>query len=260
MAANDRWAETVVSVHQPNFMPWLKLFDKILASDVFVAYDTVQHTRAEYHGRQKIKHESGTAWLTVPVPNNRGKRRLICEVRIDNDQPFRDAHLHRIKLSYRDTPHFEEIYPLVERVYRREHEMLVDLSLDMIRAFCDYLGSPVRIVRASTLDHGGDKTDRLMRLVRAVAGDVHLTSTYGTTGDYLEPAAFEAAGLGLRAQTFEHPRYPQPFGAFLPNLSALDMLCCLGRDTGQILAERRQTLDVVPRYPDRVGAHSAGTS
>lgn len=29
-------AETIVSVHQPNFMPWIKLLDKILASDVYV--------------------------------------------------------------------------------------------------------------------------------------------------------------------------------------------------------------------------------
>ena len=37
--------DQMVSVHQPNFMPWLKLLDKILASDVYIAYDTAQFTK-----------------------------------------------------------------------------------------------------------------------------------------------------------------------------------------------------------------------
>ena len=57
----------VVAVHQPNFMPWIKLLDKILASDVYVAYDTVQYTKREFHSRQKIKRADGPAWLSVPV-------------------------------------------------------------------------------------------------------------------------------------------------------------------------------------------------
>ena len=32
-----------VSLHQPNFLPWTKLFDKILASDIYIAYDSVQY-------------------------------------------------------------------------------------------------------------------------------------------------------------------------------------------------------------------------
>jgi hypothetical protein len=252
-------SQSVVSVHQPNFMLWLKLLDKILASDIFVAYDTVQFTRSEYHGRQKIRREGGTSWLSVPVPNNQGARRLISEVLIDNDQPFRAAHLQRIALSYRNTPYFDEIYPIVEHVYRREHRLLVDLSVGLIEAFCRYLGSPVRIVRASSLIHGGDKTDRLVQLVEGVAGDTHLTSTVGTQDDYIDRERFRAAGIGLRAQVFEHPMYGQPFGTFVPHLSALDMLCCLGRRTGQILADRRQLVDVVP-YTRNVPAHHGGVS
>ena len=47
---------TSVCLHQPNFMPWTKLLAKIAASDVYVAYDTVQFTRTEYHNRQRPEH------------------------------------------------------------------------------------------------------------------------------------------------------------------------------------------------------------
>ena len=41
-----------VCLHQPNYLPWTKLLAKIAMSDVYVAYDSVQFTRSEYHNRQ----------------------------------------------------------------------------------------------------------------------------------------------------------------------------------------------------------------
>lgn len=99
-------SDVSVSIHQPNFMSWLKLFDKVLASDIFIAYDTVQYTRSEYHSRQKIKTMQGDAeWLSVPLLSDRGSApSLIREVRIDNSQPFRQRHLRRFRLAYSRTP------------------------------------------------------------------------------------------------------------------------------------------------------------
>src|SRR6266568_1310825 len=58
---------TRVSVHQPNFLPWTKLFDKVLGSDVYIAYDSVQYTRSEFHSRQLITGRDGPLWLSVAV-------------------------------------------------------------------------------------------------------------------------------------------------------------------------------------------------
>ena len=44
-----------VCLHQPNFIPWTKLLAKIVASDVYVVYDSVQFVRTEYHNRQRIR-------------------------------------------------------------------------------------------------------------------------------------------------------------------------------------------------------------
>ena len=146
--------DLTVSVHQPNFMPWLKLLDKILASDVYVAYDTAQFTKTEYHARQRVMTPSKPVWMTVPVLST-GDYQPIQDVQIDNKQPFRRQHLHRLRKAYDSTPHFDEVYGLVDQVYAGGHEQLVDLSLDLIEALRAYLDAPVRIVRASTLPHEG---------------------------------------------------------------------------------------------------------
>ncbi len=233
-----------VSVHQPNFLPWIKLLDKILASDVYVAYDTVQYTKSEYHGRQKIKLQNGVRWLSVPLVRSHGTTQLLQDVRIDNKQPFRPRQLRTLRQNYGRTPYFDEVYPLIEEVYRCRHEWLVDLNLALLESFCHYLRSPVRIVRANELTHHGDNTERLTDLVRAVGGDVHLTSTYGGARSYIDWQRLHAAGIGVRAQVFDHPTYEQPWGEFVPDLAAIDMLFCCGRETRDRLAARRSSVDV----------------
>jgi hypothetical protein len=234
----------VVSVHQPNFLPWLRLLDKILASDVYVAYDTVQLTKSEYHARQRVRTCTGAAWLTVPVLSVPGQRQRIEQARIDTGQPYQARHLKTLRAGYARAPYFSEVYGIVEAVYARRHSRLVDLNVDLIEAFCRYLASPVRIVRASTLPHAGDNTDRLVQLVRQVAGTVHLTSTYGTGRQYIDWPRVQAAGIAVRSQVFEHPAYDQPWPGFVAGLAALDMLFCRGPDTAHILAERRRFTDV----------------
>jgi hypothetical protein len=246
----------VVSVHQPNFMPWLKLLDKILASDVYVAYDTVQYTKTEYHARQRIKAQHAAVWLTVPTLSVRGGTQVLQDVLIDDKQPFRGRQLALLRRSYGRADAFDEVYPLVEQVYRRGHQRLVDLNLDLIEAFCRYLGSTVQIVRASALPHDGDNTDRLVALVRAVGGDVHLTSTFGTERGYLDWERMTDAGITVRAQEFEHPVYPQQWGGFEAHLAAIDMLFCCGRATAEILREARGAIDV--RIPAGHGSPRQG--
>jgi WbqC-like protein family len=237
--------KTLVSVHQPNFMPWLKLLDKILASDVYVAYDTAQFTKSEYHARQKMKTLSKPVWLSVPVMST-GDRRPIHDVRIDNKQPFRRQHLKKLRKSYNSTPYFDEVYAIVEPIYQGDHERLVDFNLDLIEAFCSYLDARVQIIRASTLPHGGDRAERIVQLVKAVGGTEHLTSTYGGDHQDVDWSPFEDEGIGIQVQQFEHPEYDQIGDDFVPNLAAVDMLFSRGRQTAEILARRRSVVPVEP--------------
>lgn len=244
-------SSTVVSVHQPNFMPWLKLLDKILASDIYVAYDSVVYTRSEYHSRQKIKREGRPDWLTVPLIKVPGTQQLIKDVRIDNSQPFRKRQLRMIRLAYGRSPYFEEVYPILEAVYGKDQEMLVDLNLDLITALCGYLDGTARIVRASSLERDeppGDLADgarRIVDLVRSAGGTVHLTSTYGTERQYIDWSAVARAGISVRSQEFDHPTYEQSGSDFVPHLAAIDMLFSCGTATAEILRAGRCSADVL---------------
>lgn len=242
--------ETIVSIHQPNFLPWLKLLDKTLASDIYVAYDTAQYTRSEYHSRQKVKTHTGPVWLSVPVQHVRNTRQVIKDMRIQNSEPYRRKHLKMLRMSYQSTPHFDEVFPILEEVYGRDHEYLADLSLDLIESLLAYLDSPVRVVRASSLPHTGDRTERLIQLVKSAGGTEHLTSTYGGDHQDVDWSRFRDAGIGIRSQQFDHPEYEQIGPGFVPNLAAVDMLFSCGRHTREILERGRRLVPVEPVFAD----------
>ena len=238
--------EAIVSIHQPNFLPWLKLLDKILASDIYVAYDTAQYTRSEYHSRQRVKTHTGPVWLSVPVQHVRNTRQVIKDVRIQYAEPYRRKHLKVLRMSYQSTPHFDEVFPILEEVYRRDHEYLTDLNLDLIESLLAYLDSSVPVVRASSLPHAGDRTERLIQLVKSAGGTEHLTSTYGCDHQDVDWSRFRAAGIGIRSQQFDHPEYEQIGPGFVPDLAAVDMLFSCGRHTREILERRRRLVSVEP--------------
>ena len=48
-------SDLIVSAHQPNFMPYLGFFDKMMKSDVFVIRDEVLFTKRDFHHRNKIR-------------------------------------------------------------------------------------------------------------------------------------------------------------------------------------------------------------
>src|SRR5207249_11577269 len=60
-------AGVVVTIHQPERLPWLGFFDKIRQADVFVMLDHVQYRKRYFQNRNRIRAEHGAIWLTVPV-------------------------------------------------------------------------------------------------------------------------------------------------------------------------------------------------
>ena len=53
--------------------------------------------------------------------------------------------------------------------------------------------------------------------------------------EYLDVDLFARHGVAVEWQNYRHPVYPQQHGAFLPFLSALDLLLNCGDDSASIL-------------------------
>src|SRR4051794_37964554 len=107
----------LVTIHQPEHLPWLGFFDKMRQADVFVLLDTTQFAKDDFQNRNRIKTAKGPAWLTVPVFKKSLSHQLISEVEICNDTNWRNRCWSLIYQNYKDAPHFHQHQPFLRELY-----------------------------------------------------------------------------------------------------------------------------------------------
>ena len=224
----------IATMHQPEHLPWLGFFHKLRQCEAAVLLDTVQFARRDFQNRNRIKGANGPIWLTVPVASKGSFEQDIEAVAIVDDRDWRRKCWSSMEHSYRRAPHFAEHRPFFEDLYAREWTRLVDLNVTIIRYLAGQLGIGTRLVLSSELGlraRGG--TEVALAACRAVGATTYLSGAFGR--EYLDESLLAAAGIAVRYQAFRHPTYPQQFGEFLPQLSAVDLLFNCGPGSGAVL-------------------------
>lgn len=222
-----------ITIHQPNYMPWMGLFNKVSMAETFVILDCVQFEKFGFTNRNKIKHHSPAGWTWLSVPVNKGSSRmLIKDVGINNSQKWREASLDMIKEIYHNSPYLNDYLPLLDRIYLQSWDSLSELNTFILKEMFDVLGLKPRIIKASDLDVSGKKSELILDICKKVGADEFISGASGR--GYMDMALFSDNGVKVTFQEFKHPVYGQignthfPNPPFIPNLSALDLLLSCG--------------------------------
>jgi len=233
---HERKKATSVAIHQPNFLPWIGYFYKILKSDMFVFLDNVQFTKNSYINRSKIKTSQGELWLTIPVLHQFGQS--ISQAKINNSFDWRKKHLKTIELNYKKAPFFNEVYELIKGVYYdSDWHYIANLNVELTLKICEYLKIKTRFIRASDLKVQGKATDLLISIVKSLNCEIYISGFGGAK--YQDEELFRRSGINLIYYDFQHPIYNQLYGEFIPNLSIIDLLFNLGKDSFIKISESR---------------------
>lgn len=221
-------------------------FDKIRQSDIFIIEDNVQLERQGFTVRNRIKTLDGVRWLSVPIEHT-GKPVIINKAKIANNSrdDWRMKHWLAIKHSYGKSLLWDQYSGFFEETYSQEWELLIDLNMHIIKGLMSFLDIKKPLVMASSLGASGNKNELLINQCKALGASVHLSGSGGK--DYLDLKRFEKEGIKVVFQEFQHPTYDQPYGSFVPNLSAIDYLFCAGNKGWE-----EQKIDVI-----RVGKYSS---
>lgn len=225
----------VVAAHQLHYLPWLRYFDKIHRCDAFVVLDDAQFNVNGWQNRNRIKGPDGPLTLTVPIRHQFPQR--LDEVLVAGPSSWRRKHWVSIEQHYRRAPWFERVAANLGAFYAQTWERLNDINYAMLTYFLDVLGITTPIVRSSTLGVDGAASERLVRICRKLGANEYLTGEHATHV-YLDPECFERSGIRLRTARWQCPTYAQRYGAFVPDLSIIDLLCnegprALARLTGE---------------------------
>ena len=243
----------ILSVHQPQYLPWLGYFDKIDKSDGFVFLDNVQYKHREFQNRNKIRVNLQTPggclkgegiWLSVPVVYKGHSRARIGQVLIDNGSDWQRKHWGSLKSAYSAAPFFKEHSAFFEEVYSRRWERLADLNIHIIKYILEYLKIDTPLYYESRIGTTQEATERIIELCKKLNADTYLSGSGAKV--YLEEERFAQSGIKLEYQHFVHPQYRQQFvkqeGDFLPYMSIVDLLFNEGPESINILRGKTENV------------------
>ena len=205
-------------------------------SECFVIVDNVQFVKRGKFGwmnRNKIRTHSGWTWLTVPVLTKGRYHQKILETRINNDVDWRDKHWKSMVINYKKAPYFSKYADFFEDTYKKEWNLLIDLSETIIRYVLKELLINVKIIKSTQLEAEGKGTDLIIDICKKLDADSYVHGKHGQ--DYISEERFKENGIRCIFQEFVHPVYEQVYEPFIPNMSVIDLLFNCGPNSRQVL-------------------------
>ena len=141
-----------VTIHQPNFLPWMGFFAKWASVDLFILLDNVPFTKGGYQNRVHIATPNGVSWLTVPVMTKKHLGQDSRDVAINPTKRWTKKHLKTLELSYRKYPFFDEVFPFMKETYAKSWVHLLPLNISLLESCAKKLHIEVPYVCASQYD------------------------------------------------------------------------------------------------------------
>jgi len=215
------------AIMQPHYMPWCGYFNLLAKVDVFVIYDDVQFEKQSWQNRNRILLNGASHWITVPVHRS-SLQQTIDTVEVESGSRWREKQFRLLQQTYSKHPYAAEMLELAGNILNPELEGLADLSMSLIQETARRLELRTRIVRASSLNISGARSERLVRICEHLDCEGYLSPAGAR--DYLEQDGdFARSSVALSYQDYVPEDYPQVnSNTCITHLSILDAIANLG--------------------------------
>ena len=217
-----------ISIHQPEFCPWLGFFHKVASSNIFVLLDNVQFNSQDYQNRNKILIAGHQNWITVPVQKHSFDTK-IKDIHICNTNMWQRRIQNQLFPGYRNEKYYNDIMLLLHDMWEKEWEKIVDLNSYIIRQIIDYLNLDVILLNASEIVTSNlfdqmTGSNKVLYICEELRATNYLSGIYGKY--YLEENKFLQKKISV-----EYSQYPVEN----VNYSILHYLFKFGKDTRNLL-------------------------
>lgn len=226
-----------VGINRPNFLPWLGFMALLDYVDIFIIQDGISISKGNFVSRNKIKTKKGEGiWISESKVKT-SDQTPVNDVLLVNDIKWRKKIVNRIKDSYSNTAYFEKYSPKLIEALELKEDSLLKYNVSILELLIDMLGIDTEIYFATDLlsKNYDDAEERVIDLCLKVGGTEYYNAKDGVEKGLYEAQRFQTSGLRLYKQIYEHPRYEQINGRFLPYMSVIDLLFNCGDQSLDIL-------------------------
>lgn len=221
----------IVSIHQPNYFPWLGYFYKIFQSDTFVFLDDVQFSNEGMHNYHYIKTSQGSLRLKIPVEQHFGDH--ILNVTTKDFLGWKDKHLKTIESNYKKAAFFNSVFDDYQLLIMQNYSSVSEMNISIISFIMSKFGIKTELIKSSELGITSSKEDKVLDICNALNATVYYSGTGAKA--YQDENDFINRGVELKYSTFKPFEYSQLWGDFQSNVTILDYLMNCGYDWQKVL-------------------------
>jgi hypothetical protein len=214
-----------LAVMQPYLFPYIGYFQLINSVDKFVFYDDVNFIKQGWINRNSILVGGKALLFTVPLENQSSFKKINETFLSKKIYPsWADTLLKTIEQNYKKAPFFNEVYPLLKRVFQAENQSIASLAVFSIKSVADYVGITTELIDSSMKYNNHDLSSqaRVLDICRQEKASQYINLSGGMTlyskSDFLEK------GIELQFIQSEKIAYAQFNDNFVSNLSIIDIL------------------------------------
>jgi len=225
-----------ISFSQPAFIPWGGCFARLMSSDKMVLLDRTQLARGfTFVNRNRIKGPTGEIWLTVPLKRKGRGLQQINELEIHEKDRWAKGFLLTLGHFYGKSTYFEPFFEQIKTRLNDPDGDFLKMVVALLEALKSGLGIDRELILQSETGVAGRGTPLLVALAKKLGAQEVILPYFSERA--IDCPVFRNENIGLKFLRYDPPQYPQFWGEFLPNLSALDLLLCLGKN-GRAIVER----------------------
>ncbi len=212
-----------IGVMQPYFFPYIGYFQLLNMVDRYVVYDNIKFSNIKWGFRNRILINGKASYFRVKAIKA-SQNKAFNEIEVSSDIESKKKNIRALECAYKNAPCFSTVMPKLEQFLLSDYDNLAECNIASNRLVCDYLGIKTEILRFSELDcdKALTKQYRIYDVCHVLGGDEYINSIGGThLYDFEE---FRRNGIELAFLKTDDITYPQFGGAFVPNLSIIDVM------------------------------------
>lgn len=213
-----------VAIMQPYFFPYMGYFHLLNSVDEFVIYDNIQYTKKGWINRNRILVNGKDKLISLPLKKDSDYLNVIDRKLSDNWNVEKVKLLNLIKSSYKKSPQYSIIFPIIEKCIQFSDNNLFNFILNSLTQLNSFLEIDTKVTISSTIniDHTLKSKDKVIAICKNLNATTYINAIGGQ--ELYNVKDFKNHELDLKFIKSSLLNYKQYKNEFIPWLSILDIL------------------------------------
>jgi hypothetical protein len=213
-----------LAIMQPYIFPYIGYFQLMNAADEFIVYDKIEFTKKGWINRNRILVNGKDDYISFPVKKDSDFLNISDRYLADGWEQDRKKILNKITESYRRAPHFNNVYPLIEKALLFEDKNLFSFILNSLQLVKEYLEIQTQlIVSSAVLPESNLKGEnKVIEICKTRNARIYINPIGGTL--LYSKERFEEEGINLQFLRSTNVPYRQFNDEYVPWLSIIDVM------------------------------------